>query len=393
MQDLKPFKIAKEYVDGPIAVVAKSGEFVTFATAEGVKVGNEITYAMTTADGTSGAPVIIPSGRVVGVHVINTGFSGGGVCFTPEDFPPVAPKESERIKALEAEIQRLQKQNCVPQFEQGSVVDDVVRLVREAVKREMKILRVELAGDTSSADESDACFEQKHKGKTKRGKTRSYNATHNRQHGDSTRATRQERKRGVWTEEEYKALQEQGYSVADLKKMAEQIRDQQEADEAAAYEAQWDEGGYPQHEDPGSDYEREINEEWFKQKYVRPPTPRPRVDFKQYWAENYKEPALGITAQHFLEKYDTELDDECKLRLSKKAIALLGRINYIKEQAIQNMKWAPNVDVRIVLQDLNDMWYDINAELYDLGLPTFLQLRKSKNLKRAPANRGQKSTK
>nr|WOK58289.1 MAG: ORF1a protein [Jingmen bat astrovirus 8]WOK58293.1 MAG: ORF1a protein [Jingmen bat astrovirus 8] len=398
LQDLKPFKMAKDYGNGPVAVIAKSGEFVTFATAEGVVVGDEITYAVSTADGTSGAPVVTPAGKVVGLHVINTGFSAGAVRFTPDDFPPTETKMNAKVKALEEEIRRLKaEKETTQEFEQCSA-EEVIHLIREAVQKEIKVIRAELkaileeGSDEETDVEEEAAFEQA-KGKTKKGKTWRRNATHNRTHGEKSKAGKQERKKRVWTEEEYKKLQEEGYSVEDLKKMADEIREQQEQELNYATTLGEDAGtGYPDFEDPGSEYEEEVNNEWFKQNYMKPEEPpKPKKSFKQFWDENYKEPAPGITAVHFLEKYDTPMDEDMKSKFTTELKKLLHRLDVIKENAIRDSKWVPTVDVRKVLDDVSAIWYDVNYQLWEMGVENFLQ-KKSKNSRKARASQGRKST-
>lgn len=70
---------------------------------------------------------------------------------------------------------------------------------------------------------------------------------------------------------------------------------------------------------------------------------------------------------------------------------LLHRLDVIKENAIRESKWVPTVDVRKVLDDVSSIWYDINYQLWEMGVENFLQ-KKSKNSRKARANQGRKST-
>nr|WOK58388.1 MAG: ORF1ab protein [Wenzhou bat astrovirus 2] len=390
LQDIKTYKLAKSFENGPVAVVTHSGDHVTFAVANGVQVGDEITYSMVTKDGTSGAPVIVESGRVVGVHTVNTGFSGGCVMLRTDDMPPLDSK-SAKIAELEKKLEeyvasrQFQQKNEDGQWEEVNIVD----LVREAVKREMRILREELRQSSTDSDSSDEAsdFEQTRKGKTKRGKTFKKNATRNRQHGDTKHSGGGRpivKNRPVWTEKEYKELLEKGYKIKDLKKMAQDIRDKEDKELDEAIEEAFGDGNpYPEYDDPGSEYEDEINQEWFSKQYGQK---SPLSRFQQMWDEEFKPPTPKTHPEHLLEKFDVTCDDELKRKLSKKGQQLMTRITSLLVNTIDNTSWRPNIDARLVIDDLTSLYYDLNREMFSIGLEPFFQ--RSKNLQEGPGDLG-----
>lgn len=355
LQHLKTFKLAKEWEDGPISIVMKSGEFVHFATSTGVRVGDEITYAVTTPDGSSGAPVIVPNGRVAGVHVCNTGFSAGAILLTLDDLPPVDNK-SQEIERLKAELEKLKSMN-----QSAIPVDTIVGLVREAIAREMTILRKELASD-SSDDEDE--FQQKKKGKTKARRGVRKNAPKARRHK-------------VWTEEEYKAMLEKGYTREQLQELAEEIRQQQEEeydpeDYDASLPVENDTYGYPTwHDDPD---EQEANDIWFNQRYG---SESQESKFRQIWNEEYEFPPEDVSAKD-IRKYFPCPQAE---RMNEKCKRMVRHLNDLLERSTNGLEWVDCIDCQLVIEDMVETYYKINKELYCSNLPLFFQ---AKNAKRAP---------
>uniref|UniRef100_A0AAU7E1N0 ORF1a protein n=1 Tax=Coleura bat astrovirus TaxID=3141863 RepID=A0AAU7E1N0_9VIRU len=374
LQSLKAFKIG-DFSDGPVAIVSRSGDFVNFATAEGIRVGDEITYAVTTGDGTSGAPIILQSGKAVGVHVINTGFSAGGVLLTMEDLPPTVSKTDARVKELEEEVQRLRA------LQQCDDANGIVELVREAVRREMIILRKELQ-DSETESEDDGDFLQKRKGKTKRGKTWKRNATHNRQHGEAASKGRgpRNRKKRVWTEQEYQELLDEGYTVEELKKMADDIRAKKLAQwEDADYHLS-DDGPYSDPEELNTEDEEEINREWFGQAYTKGGL---KDKFKQQWSDLFTAPTARTAPVHVVEMFTPDCDESGLSALDTRLKRILKEMRALLEYAIPDGKWRPGVVPAIVLEELTEKWYEVNELAFFLGMPTFLQLKKEKRVKEA----------
>lgn len=368
MQGIKAFKIGN-FEDGPIAIVTRSGDFVNFATAEGVKIKNEITYAITTPDGSSGAPVIIQTGRVVGVHVINTGFAAGGVVLTPEDMMFTQPKENKQIVELKAEIARLKSEH---KMEQNFVTEDsIVNLVRDAIRREMVILRRELVSDVDTDDDDDE-FLQKKKGKTKTKRARGG-------HGNRSRG----KKKAIWTEAQYKKLLEEGFSTDELKKMADSLREQREQEEDDAMN---DEDWYPHHPDLETEDEEEINRDWFGQ-YKKDGK---KSKFNQYWLDTFTAPTIRTAPQHVVETFTPDLTDELAKKFEPEILRKLDKIKNLLTFAIDNGRWRFDVDVRVLLEDLINMWYDVNEATFLAGLPTFIQLKKEKRAKEAKEHQDKK---
>lgn len=196
LQDLPSYRLAKKVEDGPVVITSlEDSGALSVAVTEGVIVTDSITYAVQTRNGMSGSPVTNLDGRILAVHQTNTGFTGGAVILTDEDFPQ--PKKSAREQQLEARIKELEAA-----MNQSSNHEDIVELVRAAVAREFKVLRTELSATT---------FTQA-KGKNKK---------HHRRRGGKKR-------RAVWSEEEYKELLEKGFSKSQLRDMAEVLRSHEE---------------------------------------------------------------------------------------------------------------------------------------------------------------------
>ncbi|QBJ04607.1 MAG: ORF1a [Tasmanian devil-associated astrovirus 1] len=254
MQNLKAIKVAKNWVDGPVTIqtVGDNG-VLEIAVAEGVKVRDLITYSVATANGTSGSPVLDPNGKLVGIHCQNTGWSGGAVAVSQDDF--VVEKEKSEIELLREELAR---------YKQGfETTDDIIALIREAVRQETDVLRHEVnrmmltpehplynrhyaythCGLFDEYDEDD--YYQKKKGKNKPRKT-------------GERRSRRPRK--WFTEEEYKDIVERGLTSGQIKNLiAAKMNTYYDAAEADTGD------GFPTWEDLGSDNDDELNGYWFGQ--------------------------------------------------------------------------------------------------------------------------------
>uniref|UniRef100_A0AAU7E227 ORF1a protein n=1 Tax=Miniopterus bat astrovirus TaxID=3141885 RepID=A0AAU7E227_9VIRU len=354
LQHLKTLKLAKEWSDGKIAIVMKSGEFVHFAASDGVRVGDEITYAVVTPDGSSGAPVIETNGRVCGVHCTNTGFSAGAVVIGLDDLPPVDNK-SQEIERLKAELEKLKAMN---QSASGVPVDQIVALVREAIAREMTILRKELA-----SDDEDSAFEQKKKGKNKARK--------------GVRKSAPKRNRKVWTEQEYKAMLEKGYTREQLQEIAEEIRKRQDEDEywdedEHSADVQNDTYGYPTYDDELDD--QEANEIWFGQKYSKESQ---ESKFRQIWNDEYDFPPEDVSAADIRKYFPCPQAERMNVKCKK----MVKHLNDLLDRATNGLEWVDCIDCQLVIEDMVETYYKINRELFCSGLPLFFQ---SKNSKRAP---------
>uniref|UniRef100_A0AAU7E2S5 ORF1a protein n=1 Tax=Miniopterus bat astrovirus TaxID=3141885 RepID=A0AAU7E2S5_9VIRU len=353
LQHLKTMKLAKEWEDGPVSIVMKSGDHIHFATSMGVRVGDEITYAVSTPDGSSGSPVILPNGRVAGVHVTNTGFSAGAVILTHEDLPPVDSK-SQEIEKLKAELEKLKAMHQSAPLP----VEDIVGLVREAIKREMTILRQELA----ESDNDDA-FEQKKKGKNKKARR-------------GVRGAGRNRLRKVWTEKEYKEMLERGYTHDQLKDMAEEIRRKQEEEEWEDEDPSLDVGndtyGYPTYDDiPDED---EANAAWFGQKYSKDSK---ESRFRQIWDSEYDFPPENVPASEIRNYFPCPQ----AAKMTEKCKKMVQHLNNLLARATNGLEWVDCVDCQLVIEDMVETFYKINRELFMNDLPLFFQ---SKNFKRAP---------
>lgn len=224
--DLHPqarFKLAKNPDYSLVTVTAFVNDDIVVSTATAVAHGETLSYAMKTQDGMSGAPVTDKFGRVLGCHQTNTGYTGGAVIIHQEDFHPHKPQGLEaEVEKLKAELEAERAKSAT--MNQSYNPNEIVELIRTAVGREMQILRDEINKEFE--------FNQKKKGKTKRGRT-----------GQRTNLRKGAR---MLTEEEYNELLERGLDRETLLDLIDKIVGERV--------------GYPDY-DEDDDYEYERNEE------------------------------------------------------------------------------------------------------------------------------------
>ncbi|QII88295.1 ORF1a [White-tailed deer astrovirus] len=253
IQNYPRLKIAQKIETEWVCVYSPDADgAIVQSVVPGHQVDDCIDYAIPTRDGMSGAPLVNPDGRVMGVHLTNTGYTGGAQIITLADVtdpPKTNPNEDKLIK----EIEDLKRQ--LAKCSQSSTNDqEIINLIRAALGREMQILRHEINRELG--------FVQA-KGKTKkgRGKMKLNGAKPRKQRGP------------IFTEEEYNRLLEEGLTPDEIRDMVERIYEK----EAAGY-PEWDpfDDGY----DPDDDwvFESEIN---FGQKQVKVPS------FNQYLDRDY----------------------------------------------------------------------------------------------------------
>ncbi|UMO75848.1 MAG: ORF1a [Sichuan mamastrovirus 11] len=264
LQNYPRLKIASKIETDWLCVYSPDGEGAIISSVmPGHQVEECLDYATPTRDGMSGAPVVNVDGRVMGVHLTNTGFTGGAQILTQADVTD-PPKSTPTEDKLRAELEDLKKQLAT--FTQSSAHADIIGLIREAMAREMTILRSELNKEIANLtqDHQDD-FSQTKKGKTKKGrgriKLRLAGAKKRRQRGP------------VFTEQEYQELLDQGLSPDEIRDMVDQLYE----DEVAGF-PEWEEmsDGY----DPDEDWEFESDSDFGQKKIVV-------KSFKQYLERDY----------------------------------------------------------------------------------------------------------
>nr|WEP24310.1 ORF1a [Bovine astrovirus] len=256
VQNYPRLKIAAKIETEWVCIYSPDGEgAIVQSVVPGHQVDDCIDYAVPTRDGMSGAPLVNPDGRVMAVHLTNTGFTGGAQILTQADVTD-PPKTSTNEDKLKQEIEELKKQ--LAKCNQSSAQADIVGLVRAAMAREMTILREELNKELRSVPQYDQA-----KGKTK------MKARRLRMAGSKPR-----RQRGpVFTEEEYNRLLESGLTPDEIRDMVDRLYDK----EVAGF-PEWDpmDDGY----DPNEDWTFESDSN-FGQKQVKVPS------FNQYMERDY----------------------------------------------------------------------------------------------------------
>ncbi|UMO75696.1 MAG: ORF1a [Sichuan mamastrovirus 7] len=264
LQNYPRLKIAAKIDPAWLCVYSPDGEgAIVQSVVPGHQVEDCLDYATPTRDGMSGAPVVNPDGRVLGVHLTNTGYTGGAQIITQTDVTD-PPKSTPTEDKLRAELEDLKRQ--LAGFKQSSTHEDIIGLIREAMAREMKILRAELNKELASVTQPQSDdFSQTKKGKTKRGrgrlKLRLAGAKKRKQRGP------------VFTEEEYQRLLDEGLTPDEIRDMVDEMYEE----EAAGF-PEWEEmsDGY----DPNEDWEFESDSD-FGQRKIKVPS------FNQYLERHY----------------------------------------------------------------------------------------------------------
>ncbi|UMO75803.1 MAG: ORF1a [Xinjiang mamastrovirus 7] len=264
LQNYPRLKIASKIEVDWLCVYSPDGDgAIIQSVVPGHQVEECLDYATPTRDGMSGAPVVNPDGRVMAVHLTNTGFTGGAQIITQADVTD-PPKSTPAEDKLRAELEDLKKQLAT--FTQSSAGGDIIGLIREAMAREMTILRTELNKELASIkQEQQSDFSQTKKGKTKRGRGR----LKLRLAG----AKKRKQKGPVFTEEEYQRLLDEGLTPDEIRDMVDELYEE----EAAGF-PEWEEmsDGY----DPNEDWEFESDSD-FGQRKIKVPS------FNQYLERHY----------------------------------------------------------------------------------------------------------
>lgn len=178
---------------------------------------------------------------------------------------------------------------------------------------------------------------------------------------------RKKKKKAVWTEEEYKHLLEKGYTADQLRDMADDIRERGAL--VAAIEDDIEGGGFPEWDDPDSDTEDQINEDWFGQ------AKKPSKAFQQAWDDH-----------GYLPEYD-DPTDYAKYELTAAEVKLLPRdVRILAEQfknTIEHLRvsnvWEPSLDKQRIYAKLSYIWWELNAWCDRNGITPFYQSRVPKN--------------
>ncbi|QZA73298.1 nonstructural protein nsp1a [Caprine astrovirus] len=335
LQGMPRLKIASKVETEWVCVYSPDEEgAIVQSVVPGHQIDECINYAVPTRDGMSGAPIVNPDGRVMAVHLTNTGYTGGAVILTLQDVTD-PPKSNPTEDKLKAEIEELRKQLAA--CSQSSTSEqDIVNLVRVAIGREMSILRSEINRELG--------FSQA-KGKMK-GKNR-----------QKMMGAKKRKQRGpVFTEEEYQKLIDEGLTSDQIRDMVDDLYKKEEA-------------GYPDWEPLDDGYDPE--DDWvFESDY----------DFGQ------KRTVIPSFKQYLAREYDTNEVEEMLRSLTPSDIEALGPVYHVLVKNASGPLCSPLICVA-----------DRYAAASGLAPPSFgmryTQRRvPSKNGQRGPRQRAQKST-
>lgn len=376
--------------------------YYAFAITPYTLSGDDIMYALSTHDGSSGSPLTDEHGRVFGVHVSNTGFTAAGKLLIASDLEEDR-KPSKKEIAMASEIEELKKQladflerqnqdapkvmqQCETYYNPGP---DIVALVREAIKQEMKHLRAELDQKdrgmfSTSEDEDDLPDYVQAKGKTKKGRG-------GRKLGRHARKA-EKRRKAVWSEQEYKEMLDKGFTVSQLRVMAENIRQRMAEEEQEREEEEQrrennpynDEDynhtkAYGEYEDPTPEEQAEIEREWF-----------------EYQKNNYDQCQActthpwDIPSKFSLVDYPITQSDEDMLEdleWYEKALNNWTKENIIKEK--DSYVFGPKADRKVPVL----LWAFLESKFEQKGKLPFSQRKRQKNLKKAQVGASIKATK
>nr|UUW33714.1 ORF1a [Mamastrovirus 18] len=385
---VQPFRFAKECKDGTVVITGmnKNGDYIV-AAAEGVIIGDQWTYAVQTLDGMSGAPITNENGRIVGVHLSNTGFTGGGAVLRSSDV-----HEESEIEKLRRELALLKSQ-AVPEstpsqdktppmhlssgpldqskevhpLPESFVFDctDIVGLIREAVRREIEVLRHELDPMSQA------------KGKTKM----------------KARLGKHKSKRiRAFTEEEYKALQEKGYTRDQLRDMAAVIIERMNED---SYD--YDDGGYPEFAEISEEERREIERDWLG-------TSAEHEDYvRDSYRQSYVVEAVPVESDYNPKTHPWDVYDKyslCMYHVTEADVKIVGQAlldydRFLTKWMARNLRgneWQSGIDIAKELKELADAKLRLEILMTQNGLTPFCQ-RKKKERKPRTIKKTQKNVK
>ncbi|ACF75863.1 polyprotein 1a, partial [Mamastrovirus 18] len=246
---------------------------------------------------------------------------------------------------------------------------EVVGLIREAVRREVEVLRHEL--DTTygylSMDQA--------KGKTK---------------AKARLAKHKSRRVRAFTEEEYKALQEKGYTRDQLRDMAAVIIERMNEN---SYD--YDDGGYPEYPELDEEERKEIERDWLGTS----------VEHEDYVRDSYRQSyvveAVPVESDYNPKTHPWDVYDKYSLThyhvtdADVKAVgqALLDYDHYLNrwmEKNLRGNEWQSGIDIAKELKDLADAKLRLELAMVGGGLLPFCQRkkkdRKPKTIKKASKN-------
>nr|BAS29616.1 ORF1ab [Bovine astrovirus] len=281
-QHLSSVRVAEKSSNDWIALLtfAANGAYYQLAVGDGLWFDDTLTYALDSENGSSGSPVIDRTGKVVAVHTMSTGYTASGQRLTREDVENVSKvQEKDReIERLKAEIESLKACEKMQQCETGQ---ELVDLVREAVKQEMVRLRLEFA---------------QAKGKNKRGRGQKHNL-----------ASAARRIGKQFTEQEYRKLQEEGWTKDELREMALQLWNDAQA--ANAGYGDWSDPELSDNESLGSDFYEEVID--FSQKKKPGPFQQCQLSARDPMLYDVDTAEYKVLARsmHEISRYVTELQN------------------------------------------------------------------------------------
>lgn len=180
----------------------------------------------------------------------------------------------------------------------------------------------------------------------------------------------------AWTEEEYKQLQEQGYTREQLQDMANNILEQMHDEDPA--DQMDDEYGYPDWDDIDDSEREEIENEWFGGKdYENVPGGGFEQNHKTKLTLEYNP---NTHPQDIFDKYSTHNFDVTKLDKKLAGGKIVEYEEYLMKWMLKNMtsnhEWRDGINKENAIKELATKKHELDVHLEAIGLVPFIQRRK-----------------
>lgn len=183
----------------------------------------------------------------------------------------------------------------------------------------------------------------------------------------------------AWTEEEYKHLQEQGYTRDQLQEMANNILEQMNDEDPV--DQMEDEYGYPVWDEVDDSEKEDIEKEWFGGRDYE------RVPGGGYDQKTEPEPSKltlefnpNTHPQDIFDKYSTNNFDLTQLDKKMAGGKIVEYEEFLMKWMLRNLtsnqEWRSGIDKESAIKEIATKKFELDQHLEKLGLVPFVQRRK-----------------